>query len=148
MLHSLSDCTLALNKCFSKVSRSVFAEKACPNCNAALELIPCRGHSGYPVTNFWRLDGKAIFFQVKSMYMHVHRHAHKRYPYPEISPFFFFFFFPLCVCVCVPSSMVSTVEFGLMPGFICIMNLAITHKAVTLACLLKKQYLRANFFPS
>lgn len=41
-----------------------FAEKACPNCHAALELIPCRGHSGYPVTNFWRLDGNAIFFQV------------------------------------------------------------------------------------
>lgn len=43
---------------------SGFAEKACPNCHAALELIPCRGHSGYPVTNFWRLDGNAIFFQV------------------------------------------------------------------------------------
>lgn len=40
------------------------AEKLCSNCNSALELIPCRGHSGYPVTNFWRLDGKAIFFQV------------------------------------------------------------------------------------
>lgn len=41
-----------------------FAEKACPNCHSALELVPCRGHSGYPVTNFWRLDGNAIFFQV------------------------------------------------------------------------------------
>ncbi|KAF7464200.1 Hypothetical predicted protein [Marmota monax] len=38
-------------------------KKACPNCHSALELIPCRGHSGYPVTNFWRLDGNAIFFQ-------------------------------------------------------------------------------------
>lgn len=27
--------------------------------------MPCRGHSGYPVTNFWRVDGKAIFFQVR-----------------------------------------------------------------------------------
>lgn len=43
---------------------SGFAEKACPNCHSALELIPCRGHSGYPVTNFWRLEGNAIFFQV------------------------------------------------------------------------------------
>ncbi|KAI5267116.1 Chorion-Specific Transcription Factor Gcmb [Manis pentadactyla] len=39
-------------------------KKACPNCSSALELIPCRGHSGYPVTNFWRLDGNMIFFQV------------------------------------------------------------------------------------
>ncbi|ELW71739.1 Chorion-specific transcription factor GCMb [Tupaia chinensis] len=38
-------------------------KKVCPNCHSALELIPCRGHSGYPVTNFWRLDGNAIFFQ-------------------------------------------------------------------------------------
>lgn len=56
-------------------SLPVLAEKACPNCNAALQLIPCRGHSGYPVTNFWRLDGKAIFFQVKSthfmLYIHI-----------------------------------------------------------------------------
>lgn len=40
------------------------SEKLCPSCNSALELLPCRGHSGYPVTNFWRVDGKAIFFQV------------------------------------------------------------------------------------
>ncbi|KAF5925049.1 hypothetical protein HPG69_008725 [Diceros bicornis minor] len=39
-------------------------KKACPSCQATLELIPCRGHSGYPVTNFWRLEGNAIFFQV------------------------------------------------------------------------------------
>ncbi|KFQ98640.1 Chorion-specific transcription factor GCMb, partial [Opisthocomus hoazin] len=45
-------------------------KKSCPNCHAALELIPCRGHSGYPVTNFWRLDGKAIFFQAKGVHDH------------------------------------------------------------------------------
>ncbi|XP_010944026.1 LOW QUALITY PROTEIN: chorion-specific transcription factor GCMb [Camelus ferus] len=45
-------------------------KKACPNCHAALELIPCRGHSGYPVTNFWRLDGNAIFFQAKGVHDH------------------------------------------------------------------------------
>ncbi|XP_053457540.1 chorion-specific transcription factor GCMb [Nycticebus coucang] len=45
-------------------------KKACPNCHSALELIPCRGHSGYPVTNFWRLDGNAIFFQAKGTHDH------------------------------------------------------------------------------
>ncbi|XP_008059198.1 chorion-specific transcription factor GCMb [Carlito syrichta] len=45
-------------------------KKACPNCHAALELIPCRGHSGYPVTNFWRLDGNSIFFQAKGVHDH------------------------------------------------------------------------------
>ncbi|KAL1785252.1 chorion-specific transcription factor GCMb [Sigmodon hispidus] len=45
-------------------------EKACPNCHSALELVPCRGHSGYPVTNFWRLDGNAIFFQAKGVHDH------------------------------------------------------------------------------
>nr|XP_033790464.1 chorion-specific transcription factor GCMb isoform X1 [Geotrypetes seraphini] len=45
-------------------------KKLCSNCNAALELIPCRGHSGYPVTNFWRLDCKAIFFQAKGVHDH------------------------------------------------------------------------------
>ncbi|XP_005355136.1 chorion-specific transcription factor GCMb [Microtus ochrogaster] len=45
-------------------------QKACPNCHSALELVPCRGHSGYPVTNFWRLDGNAIFFQAKGVHDH------------------------------------------------------------------------------
>lgn len=38
--------------------------KCCPNCNGPLKLIPCRGHGGFPVTNFWRHDGRFIFFQV------------------------------------------------------------------------------------
>ncbi|XP_075396737.1 chorion-specific transcription factor GCMb [Tenrec ecaudatus] len=44
--------------------------KTCPNCSSSLELIPCRGHSGYPVTNFWRLEGNAIFFQAKGVHDH------------------------------------------------------------------------------
>ncbi|XP_054983943.1 chorion-specific transcription factor GCMb [Sorex araneus] len=44
--------------------------KTCPNCHSALELVPCRGHSGYPVTNFWRLEGNAIFFQAKGVHDH------------------------------------------------------------------------------
>lgn len=38
--------------------------KRCPNCDGPLKLIPCRGHGGFPVTNFWRHDGRFIFFQV------------------------------------------------------------------------------------
>ncbi|KAG7455480.1 hypothetical protein MATL_G00257090 [Megalops atlanticus] len=45
-------------------------KKLCPSCNSPLELVQCRGHSGYPVTNFWRLDGKAIFFQSKGVHDH------------------------------------------------------------------------------
>lgn len=45
-------------------------KKLCPLCGAALELLACRGHSGYPVTNFWRVDGKAIFFQAKGVHDH------------------------------------------------------------------------------
>lgn len=26
--------------------------KSCPNCNGPLKLIPCRGHGGFPITNF------------------------------------------------------------------------------------------------
>lgn len=45
-------------------------KKVCPSCGAALELLPCRGHSGYPVTNFWRVEGKVIFFQAKGVHDH------------------------------------------------------------------------------
>uniref|UniRef100_A0A8C9FUA4 Glial cells missing transcription factor 1 n=1 Tax=Pavo cristatus TaxID=9049 RepID=A0A8C9FUA4_PAVCR len=38
--------------------------KCCPNCNGPLRLLSCRGHGGYPVTNFWRHEGQFIFFQV------------------------------------------------------------------------------------
>lgn len=40
--------------------------KPCPNrsCSGRLEVLPCRGHCGYPVTHFWRHTDYAIFFQV------------------------------------------------------------------------------------
>lgn len=40
--------------------------KPCPNrkCIGRLEVLPCRGHCGYPVTHFWRHTDTAIFFQV------------------------------------------------------------------------------------
>ncbi|XP_074642706.1 uncharacterized protein LOC141899959 isoform X2 [Tubulanus polymorphus] len=50
--------------------------RPCPNerCPGRLELQPCRGHCGYPVTHFWRhLDGY-IFFQAKGTHDH---------PFPE-----------------------------------------------------------------
>ncbi|CAI5769598.1 chorion-specific transcription factor GCMa [Podarcis lilfordi] len=44
--------------------------KSCPNCYGPLKLIPCRGHGGYPVTNFWRHEGPFIFFQSKGAHDH------------------------------------------------------------------------------
>ncbi|XP_002714552.1 chorion-specific transcription factor GCMa [Oryctolagus cuniculus] len=44
--------------------------KHCPNCDGPLKLIPCRGHGGFPVTNFWRHDGRFIFFQSKGEHDH------------------------------------------------------------------------------
>ncbi|XP_010213244.1 PREDICTED: chorion-specific transcription factor GCMa [Tinamus guttatus] len=44
--------------------------KCCPNCSGPLRLISCRGHGGYPVTNFWRHEGPFIFFQSKGAHDH------------------------------------------------------------------------------
>ncbi|XP_070275207.1 chorion-specific transcription factor GCMa [Myotis yumanensis] len=44
--------------------------KLCPNCDGPLKLIPCRGHGGFPVTNFWRHEGRFIFFQSKGEHDH------------------------------------------------------------------------------
>ncbi|CAK1549756.1 unnamed protein product [Leptosia nina] len=47
--------------------------KPCPNrlCNGGrLEVQPCRGHCGYPVTHFWRHTEHAIFFQAKGSHDH------------------------------------------------------------------------------
>lgn len=47
--------------------------KPCPNrsCNGGrLEVLPCRGHCGYPVTHFWRHTKNAIFFQAKGAHDH------------------------------------------------------------------------------
>ncbi|XP_051880800.1 chorion-specific transcription factor GCMa-like [Pristis pectinata] len=68
-------------------------KKCCPNCGASLNLIPCRGHGGYPVTNFWRHEGKCIFFQAKGVHDHprpetkteaeARRSINKKRPYTE-----------------------------------------------------------------
>lgn len=46
--------------------------KQCPNrkCDGRLEILPCRGHCGYPVTHFWRHTDEAIFFQAKGVHDH------------------------------------------------------------------------------
>ncbi|KAJ8010597.1 hypothetical protein DPEC_G00076720 [Dallia pectoralis] len=68
---SLSDGSkLQLRPAICDKARQKQQKKLCPSCNSALELMPCRGHSGYPVTNFWRIDGKAIFFQAKGVHDH------------------------------------------------------------------------------
>ncbi|XP_043574954.1 chorion-specific transcription factor GCMb [Chiloscyllium plagiosum] len=61
---------LQLRPAICDKARQKQQKRVCPNCNSALELITCRGHSGYPVTNFWRLDTKAIFFQAKGVHDH------------------------------------------------------------------------------
>ncbi|XP_063298994.1 chorion-specific transcription factor GCMa [Pelobates fuscus] len=44
--------------------------KRCTNCNGPLKLISCRGHGGFPVTNFWRHEGPYIYFQTKGIHDH------------------------------------------------------------------------------
>ncbi|XP_055641282.1 transcription factor glial cells missing-like [Toxorhynchites rutilus septentrionalis] len=47
--------------------------KSCPNrlcIGGVLEILPCRGHCGYPVTHFWRHTANAIFFQAKGVHDH------------------------------------------------------------------------------
>ncbi|XP_034234228.1 uncharacterized protein LOC117641192 [Thrips palmi] len=46
--------------------------KACPNraCAGRLEVLPCRGHCGYPVTHFWRHTEHAVYFQAKGSHDH------------------------------------------------------------------------------
>lgn len=41
-----------------------------PKCTGRLELRPCRGHSGYPVTHFWRHVHGKVFFQAKGIHDH------------------------------------------------------------------------------
>ncbi|MGH0134924.1 UNVERIFIED_CONTAM: hypothetical protein FKN15_004269 [Acipenser sinensis] len=61
---------LQLRPAICDKARQKQQKKLCPSCNSPLELVPCRGHSGYPVTNFWRIDGKYIYFQAKGVHDH------------------------------------------------------------------------------
>ncbi|XP_063154390.1 chorion-specific transcription factor GCMa [Candoia aspera] len=71
-----SDCSVSdggklyLRPAICDKARQKQQRKPCPNCNGPLKLIPCRGHGGYPVTNFWRHEGRFIFFQSKGAHDH------------------------------------------------------------------------------
>ncbi|XP_007892242.1 chorion-specific transcription factor GCMa [Callorhinchus milii] len=71
-----NDCILPdVNKVYLRPAicdkaRQKQQKKSCSNCGAPLNLIPCHGHGGYPVTNFWRREGKYIFFQAKGVHDH------------------------------------------------------------------------------
>ncbi|XP_033848324.3 chorion-specific transcription factor GCMb [Acipenser ruthenus] len=68
---SLQDGTkIQLRPAICDKARQKQQKKLCPSCNSPLELVPCRGHSGYPVTNFWRIDGKSLYFQAKGVHDH------------------------------------------------------------------------------
>uniref|UniRef100_A0A1I8FHY8 GCM domain-containing protein n=1 Tax=Macrostomum lignano TaxID=282301 RepID=A0A1I8FHY8_9PLAT len=53
--------------------------KPCPNakCDGTLVLQACRGHSGYPVTHFWRHLNGCVYFQAKGAHDH---------PAPDLKP--------------------------------------------------------------
>ncbi|XP_008194410.1 transcription factor glial cells missing [Tribolium castaneum] len=71
-------CTLAngervhLRPAICDKARKKQQGKPCPNrqCTGRLEILPCRGHCGYPVTHFWRHTDHAIFFQAKGVHDH------------------------------------------------------------------------------
>ncbi|XP_033873769.1 chorion-specific transcription factor GCMa-like [Acipenser ruthenus] len=70
------DCTtmggskIHLRPAICDKARQKQQKKGCPNCHAPLTLLCCRGHGGYPVTNFWRHEGSYIFFQSKGLHDH------------------------------------------------------------------------------
>ncbi|TGZ63327.1 hypothetical protein CRM22_006987 [Opisthorchis felineus] len=41
-----------------------------PGCSGRLVLRNCRGHSGYPVTHFWRFANGAVYFEAKGEHDH------------------------------------------------------------------------------
>ena len=59
------------------IINSLTTGKPCPNpnCNGVLELTPCRGHGGYPVTHFWRHIHNRIYFQAKGDHDHLQPEA-------------------------------------------------------------------------
>uniref|UniRef100_A0A3P8RLB6 GCM domain-containing protein n=1 Tax=Amphiprion percula TaxID=161767 RepID=A0A3P8RLB6_AMPPE len=63
---------LQLRPAICDKARQKQQKKLCPSCHAALELLPCRGHSGYPVTNFWRVDGRPSSSRSTAKGVHDH----------------------------------------------------------------------------
>ncbi|XP_050531130.1 transcription factor glial cells missing 2-like isoform X2 [Daktulosphaira vitifoliae] len=69
--------TIHLRPAICDKARKKQQGKPCPNrqCNGHLEIMPCRGHCGYPVTHFWRHTDHAIFFQAKGVHDHLRPEA-------------------------------------------------------------------------
>ncbi|XP_066459989.1 chorion-specific transcription factor GCMa isoform X2 [Eleutherodactylus coqui] len=71
-----NDCTTAdgrkiyLRPAICDKARQKQQSKLCPNCKGSLKLVSCRGHDGFPVTNFWRHEGTFIYFQAKGVHDH------------------------------------------------------------------------------
>ncbi|KAM9315835.1 chorion-specific transcription factor GCMa [Gastrophryne carolinensis] len=71
-----NDCTttegkkIYLRPAICDKARQKQQSKQCPNCKGSLKLVSCRGHGGFPVTNFWRHEGPYIYFQTKGIHDH------------------------------------------------------------------------------
>ncbi|XP_063775376.1 chorion-specific transcription factor GCMa [Pseudophryne corroboree] len=71
-----NDCTTSdggkiyLRPAICDKARQKQQSKQCPNCKGSLKLVSCRGHGGFPVTNFWRHEGQFIYFQTKGNHDH------------------------------------------------------------------------------
>ncbi|XP_075056502.1 chorion-specific transcription factor GCMa [Mixophyes fleayi] len=71
-----NDCTTShgrkiyLRPAICDKARQKQQSKQCPNCRGTLKLVSCRGHGGFPVTNFWRHEGQFIYFQTKGNHDH------------------------------------------------------------------------------
>ncbi|XP_068135464.1 chorion-specific transcription factor GCMa [Hyperolius riggenbachi] len=71
-----NDCTTSegkkvyLRPAICDKARQKQQSKQCPHCKGTLKLVSCRGHGGFPVTNFWRHEGPFIYFQTKGVHDH------------------------------------------------------------------------------
>lgn len=64
--------TITLRPAICDKARRKQTGRPCPNrnCPGKLEICPCRGHCGYPVTHFWRHTKYGVFFQAKGVHDH------------------------------------------------------------------------------
>ena len=78
-LHTITILIYIMLLCRVKYDHVIMAVSFCvlgkpcsgPRCQGRLELLPCRGHCGYPVTHFWRHVNGIIFFQAKGVHDHL-----------------------------------------------------------------------------
>ncbi|GAA28407.2 transcription factor glial cells missing [Clonorchis sinensis] len=73
LLCSSKTCSLAMRPAICDKARRRQEGRACcmPNCTGIIYNQPCRGHSGFPVTHFWREHGDTVYFQAKGVHDHV-----------------------------------------------------------------------------